>query len=82
MILKIKKWGNSQGLIFVKPILEEAKIYIGDDVDITAKEGQITIKKVEFQKMKYKLSNLISKMPKKYKISEEDWGEPVGREIW
>jgi len=28
------------------------------------------------------LAELVSRMPKRYKTAEVDWGEPVGREAW
>ena len=44
MVTKIQKWGNSQGLRVSKYILEQAKIDIGDEVDMTVKDGTIIIK--------------------------------------
>lgn len=31
---------------------------------------------------KYKLEDLVAQMPDDYKPQEEEWGSPVGKEIW
>ena len=40
---KIQKWGNSQGLRLAKQVLEDAHILVGDDVDVTVREGLIVV---------------------------------------
>ncbi len=82
MITKVQKWGNSQGLRFPKEILKKVHISIGDEVDISVKQGKIVIGSAAQIREKYKLEALIAKMPPKYKPQEEDWGKPTGREVW
>ena len=41
MVTKIQKWGNSQGLRLAKQVLEDAHISVGDDVDVTVRDGLI-----------------------------------------
>ena len=82
MITKIQKWGNSQGLRFPKEILKKVHISIGDKVDISVKHDEIVIKPATQIRGKYKLKDLVAKMPEKYKPREEDWGKPAGKEIW
>ncbi|HSG31400.1 MAG TPA: AbrB/MazE/SpoVT family DNA-binding domain-containing protein [Thermodesulfobacteriota bacterium] len=82
MVTKIQKWGNSQGLRVSKYILEKAKIEVGDEVDMTVKDGKIIIKSVKPKRGKKKLEQLVSKIDKNYNPSEEDWGAPVGKEVW
>jgi antitoxin MazE len=80
---KLQKWGNSQGLRFVKHILEKAHLSIGDPVEIIAQNGMITIKTMRKKtRGKYRLKDLIAQMPKEYRPKEEDWGSPVGKEVW
>jgi len=82
MITKVQKWGNSQGLRFPKEILKKVHISIGDEVDISVKYGKIMIKSATQIRGKYKLEDLVAKMPPKYKPQEEDWGKIAGREVW
>ena len=64
MVTKIQKWGNSQGLRMSKYILEQAKIDIGDEVDMTVKDGVIIIKSAKPKRGKRKLEQLVSKIHK------------------
>lgn len=82
MLTKIQKWGNSQGVRFPCEVLRKAHMSIGDDVDISIHQGEIVVKPVRVIRKKYKLKNLLSKMPADYKPEETDWGEPSGGESW
>ena len=82
MVTKIQKWGNSQGLRLAKQVLEDAHISIGDDVDVTARDGLIVVAPVRRVRGKRSLQELISRIPKNYKSEEIDWGQPVGKEAW
>lgn len=80
MLAKVQKWGNSQGLRLPKHVLESADIAVWDDVEVIPKEGQIFIKKLS--KRKFDLAEMVSHMPRKYKVHEEGLGMPVGKEVW
>lgn len=80
MMSKVQKWGNSQGLRLPKHVLERADIFVGDDVEVIPQEGQIIIKKVS--KRKFDLAEMVSRMPRSYKVHEESLGKPVGKEEW
>ncbi len=80
MVTKVQKWGNSQGLRLALHVLENARIAVGDDVEIIVGEEQITIKKVA--KPKFDLAEMVARMPRGYKAREESFGKPVGREAW
>ncbi len=80
MVTKVQKWGNSQGLRLAKHVLENARITIGDDVEIVASKDQITIRKVI--KPKFVLEEMVKRMPNDYKAHEETFGKPIGREEW
>jgi len=82
MITKIQKWGNSQGVRFPKDILRKAHISVGDDVDIYIHKGKIVVKPTTVNRGKYKLKDILSKMPENYKPKEIDWGKPTGGEVW
>jgi antitoxin MazE len=82
MVTKVQKWGNSQGLRLAKQVLEDARISVGDDVDVTTRDGLIVIAPVKRVRGKQSLQELVSRIPKNYKAGEVDWGKPVGREAW
>jgi len=80
MLTKVQKWGNSQGLRLPKHTLEDARISVGDDVEVIAQEGKILIQKVS--KSKFDLAEMVSRMPRRHRVKEESFGKPVGREEW
>ncbi|MGA2958894.1 MAG: transcriptional regulator/antitoxin, MazE [Thermodesulfobacteriota bacterium] len=82
MVTKIQKWGNSQGLRLARQVLDDARIAVGDDVDVAARDGMIVIVPVRRIRGKQSLQELVSRIPKNYKPEETDWGRPVGREVW
>jgi antitoxin MazE len=82
MITRIRKWGNSQGLRFPLELLKQASISVGEEVDISAKSGSIIVKPAARNRGKYRLKDLVDKMPRGYKVKETDWGKPVGKEVW
>jgi len=82
MVTKIQKWGNSQGLRLAKRVLEDARLAVGDDVDVTAQDGLIVIAPARRIRGRQSLKELVSRIPKGYRAKEMDWGKPVGRETW
>jgi antitoxin MazE len=82
MVTKIQKWGNSQGLRLAKQVLEDAHISVGDDVDVTVRDGLIVVAPARRVRGKRSLPDLVSRIPKDYKTEEIDWGQPVGKEVW
>jgi len=82
MLTKIQKWGNSQGVRFPIKLLEEANIAVGDEVDVTVEEGRIVVTPSHPIRSRYRLEELVARMPQEYEPVEEDWGAPVGREVW
>jgi antitoxin MazE len=82
MVTKIQKWGNSQGLRLNRQVLEDANLSVGDDVDVTTRDGLIVIAPTRRIRGKQSLQELVSRIPQGYKAEEMDWGEPIGREVW
>ncbi len=82
MVTRIQKWGNSQGLRLVKHVLEDAHLSVGDEVNVTARDGMIVIAPARHIRGKQSLQELVSPIPTNYKHREVDWGKPVGREAW
>lgn len=82
MTTTIQKWGNSQGLRVPKSILEQARIEVGDEVSISAEEGGLRIQRKDPPEKQPDLKDLVARMPKNYTPGEEEWGPPVGKEVW
>lgn len=82
MLTKIQKWGNSQGLRLAKTLLTKAQIQIGDEVELSVKSGVIVISPAKKIRGRYKLEDLIARIPKDYQKNEMDWGKPIGKEVW
>lgn len=82
MVTKIQKWGNSQGLRLARQVLEDAHMFVGDDVDVTIKGGLIVIAPVRRIRGKQNLKELVSRIPKDNQAEEMDWGKPAGGEVW
>ena len=82
MLAKIQKWGNSQGLRLAKNLLADVQLNIGDEVDISVKDGIMIITPAKRIRGRHKLKDLVARIPENYQTSEVDWGEPVGKETW
>lgn len=78
----IQKWGNSQGLRIGKELLKEAELEVGDAVEVSVRAGIILIAPQRQIRGKYKLEDLIARMPKSRRPRDTDWGAPVGKEVW
>jgi len=79
---RIQKWGNSQGVRFPKEVLEKAAIAVGDEVEVGVRRGEIVVRPARRVRGKYRLKDLVARMPADYAPAEEDWGKPVGKEAW
>jgi antitoxin MazE len=82
MLAKIQKWGNSQGLRLTKNLLADAQLGVGDEVDISVKDGIIIVAPAKKIRGKHSLKDLVARIPENYQTGEVDWGEPVGKEVW
>ena len=74
MLTKVQKWGNSQELRLAKSVLEDAHIRVGDDV--------IVVTPARGVRGRYRLEELVSRIPAEYRPGEIEWGKPAGGEIW
>jgi len=82
MITKVQSWGNSQGLRLNRQVLDEAHIAVGDDVDLTVREGVILIAPAKRVRGGCDLKALVARIPRGYKPEELNWGKPLGQEAW
>lgn len=81
MTATISKWGNSQGLRFPKDIMKELHLAIGDKVNIFIENNKVVMEPLQKDKVKYDINELVSKIPKDYKVTEEITSA-VGLEEW
>ncbi|MCG8500508.1 MAG: AbrB/MazE/SpoVT family DNA-binding domain-containing protein [Firmicutes bacterium] len=82
MITKLQKWGNSQGFRIPKQLLYEASFSEDQDVEIVAMDGKIIIKPLSKIRHKYSLEKLLENIHSDDSVQEEDWGKPLGKEVW
>ena len=82
MITKVQKWGNSQGLRLAKDVLADAHIEVGDEVDVAVEDGVIVVAPARRVRGRYRLEDLVSRIPASYQPEEIEWGGPAGREAW
>ena len=82
MLIKIQKSENSEGICFTKNILEAAQMEVGDEVQVTIRNGRIIIEGVTKTHKRADLKTLLSQMPEDYQPEELDWDKPVGKEEW
>ena len=77
---KVQLWGNSLALRIPKYIANQIQINNGSEIDVSLEEEKIIIKPIKAKKES--LEYLLSKIEKKNIHKEEDFGEPIGGEIW
>jgi len=82
MITKVQKWGNSQGVRLSKQLLAEARIDVGDEVDIAVSEGALVVRPARRVRGGHDLQALVREIGEGYEPGELDWGPPAGREVW
>ena len=74
----IKKWGNSQGIVLTKSMMDAAKLKVNDVLDVEVFENEIVLKKPfrhrTFEERLAEYDGKISAYP-------FDWGDPKGREL-
>ena len=82
MIARIQKWGNSQGVRFPRELLRQASFSLDQEVELQARNGEIRLRPVLQIRGKYRLKDLVSRMPSRYVPKEANWGAPIGKEEW
>lgn len=82
MLAKVQKWGNSQGVRLGRNLLDEAHLAVGDEVEVTAREGVIVLSPVRRVRGRVSLEALVARISSDHRAEEVDWGKPEGREAW
>lgn len=77
---QLAKWGNSLAVRIPKNVAEEAKLREGDYLVLEVEEeGFVAVRAVERPKT---LDDLIAQITPDNLHREQEWGNPVGAEIW
>jgi antitoxin MazE len=82
MVTRIARWGNSQAVRLSVEMLERAGLAVGDEVRVEVDAGRIVIERSRRVRGRYRLQDLVARMPARRRTEEEAWGEPVGAEEW
>jgi len=82
MIVKVQKWGNSQGLRLSKTLLADAAIAVGDEVKVIVQDGVLVVTPVRRVRGGHDLRDLVRRIPKGGRAGGVNWGRRVGREAW
>lgn len=82
MTTKIQKWGNSQGLRISREQLEQARLAVGDEVEVQAGEGRLVVTPARRVRGRHRLADLVREIREDYRPGGEEWGDPTGRESW
>ena len=82
MVTKIQKWGNGQGLRISRQLMERARLAVGDEVDVDVRDGVIVVAPVRRVRGRYGLDDLVRRIPGDYEPTGEEWGNPLGKEVW
>ena len=76
---QLVKWGNSQAVRIPKTVLEKVRMREGDEVEIRVESGRITLEPLSAA---LTLESLVEAITPANQHKEQDWGKPVGREVW
>ena len=81
MSTKIQRWGNSQGVRIPKSVLTEARLQVGDHVDVRAVDGALVVTRARIRRGRVTLEDLVAALPEAGQPGETDWGPPEGDEV-
>ncbi len=79
MKVKLAKWGNSLAVRIPAPIAADASLSVGNTFEVTVAKGRIQLSPVDSEPT---LEELVSRITPENVHADEDFGTPVGSEIW
>jgi antitoxin component of MazEF toxin-antitoxin module len=84
MVTTLSNFGDYFGVQFPKSFLERVSIFENDDVEVSVMENSIIIKRLERKKHLTTKERIVafSETAELPLLSETDWGEPQGKEVW
>jgi antitoxin MazE len=80
MTTRVQKWGNSLAIRIPKACADEIKLKCNSEVDVTVRDGVLTVSPVARQK--YTLEELLAGITEENRHTEIDTGPSVGNETW
>jgi len=78
MVTKLQKWGNSLGVRLARQVVEDARLAVGDTVDVAVQDGVIVV--APARRRRVNLRNLVRRIPADYRPEEVKWGKAIGKE--
>jgi antitoxin MazE len=81
MTATVQKWGNSLALRIPSALAKDVHLFRGSVVDVSIEAGRMVVRPKRKQR-KYSLALLVKGINRSNRHGEEDWGGPVGREVW
>ena len=82
MPTRIQKWGNSQGLRVGRDLLAAAGLKVGEEVDVSLRDGLLVVTPLRRVRGGHRLEDLVRRVPGDKAPGELDWGAPAGDEVW
>ena len=76
---QLVKWGNSQAVRIPKTIIEQCNLRVGEELEIRVENGHIWLEPLS---QKPTLKALVEKITPENRHGEQDWGKPIGNEVW
>jgi len=76
----VKKWGNSAAVRIPSSVLEAVRMGLDQPVDIREEAGRIVIEPV--RPIRYDVEALIAGITDDNLHAAEDFGRPMGNEVW
>ena len=80
MNTKVQKWGNSLGIRIPISITKSLNIKANTSIQIKIEGDKIIMQPVK--NIEYDLKELIGQINESNRHDEQEWGNPVGNEIW
>ena len=77
--VKVVKWGNSQAVRLPKDVLKLAHLREGDELTVRVEDGRIAL---EAASPEITLEKLVAGITPRNRHREQDWGPPLGNEVW
>lgn len=75
----VQKWGDSLAVRLPAPMLEQVGLSEGAEVDVRVEGRALVIKQARLVR---RIEEVLAGVPPEGFGPEEDWGPPVGREVW
>jgi antitoxin MazE len=85
MKVEFLKWGNSLALRIPKAFAQEIGASVGKAASMEVRDGKLvveTAKPKRRQRRRYTLEQLVAGIRPENRHRENEWGPPVGNEVW